>query len=204
MDLQTIIVPLWSANVFKWAFWGAILGYLGQCFDRYIYIYIYRICIYIYKYIYRSTWIDTVACLKGPYILPETNSQRTRKWDGWNTIVLFPLGIWPFLRCELLVSGWVYTVHIIPYESMFVCWSRLFVCYLETFLDCHLGRWLFETHWLIWTFPVNKYTSLGKFETMTFVICWTPQNWWRWFVCFSYLTSFFSNLMATQKTLNRV
>lgn len=60
-----------------------------------------------------------MAFLTGPYILPETNSQRTRKWDGWNTIVLFPLGIWPFLRCELLVSGWVYTVHIIPYESMF-------------------------------------------------------------------------------------
>ena len=28
--------------------------------------------------------------------------------NGMAGIQLFPLGIWPFLRCELLVSGWVY------------------------------------------------------------------------------------------------
>lgn len=151
-----------------------------------------------------------MAFLKGPYILPETNSQRTRKWDGWNTIVSFRDLAFSQMR-TVSFRMVIYAVHITPYESMFVCWSRLLVCYLETFLsfqngrlDCHLGVWLFETHWVIWTSPVNKYTSLGKFETMTFVICWTPQNWWRWFVCFSYLTSFFFQIWWQHKKLSIV
>ena len=150
-----------------------------------MYIYIFYIYIYFPKHL---NW--HCGLFERSIYLPETNSQRTRKWDGWNTIVSFRDLAFSQMR-TVSFRMVIYAVHIIPYESMFVCWSRLFVCYLETFLDCHLGRWLFETHWLIWTFPVNKYTSLGKFETMTFVICLTPQSWWRWFVCFSYLTLFF-------------
>ena len=121
MDLQTIIVPLWSANVFKWAFWGAILGYLGQCFDRYLYIsnyfYIYRICMYIY--IYRE-YIEAPELTLWPFwqvhisFLKLTANAPENEMAG---IQLFPLGIRPFLRCELLVSGWLYMQYILYHMS---------------------------------------------------------------------------------------
>ena len=39
-----------------------------------------------------------------PTTLPETNSKRHLKMDGWNTFS-FPFGILPIFRGELLVSG---------------------------------------------------------------------------------------------------